>query len=292
MRTSRCILSAVYIFFFSLFATPASAVIDVNAPSVSLKTSCTEGGVPLNNCFTTMISLRDWIQNTRTPKPTAAAPLNVDIGPGTFGTLGLNCGGTWGYTTFRGAGRKNTTIGVFGNMAYSINLLGCTSMAFNDMTIGPIPTTAFGGINWQGTGTSSWQDVDVFSSQTYGWQDTTGDCPPDVRGAHYWFNSRIVSTSNQGAARPYRSTCSEDWFFASEITIKPSASVDDAYVLKTTGPRAEIHFYGGVLRLILEKGITAPAFDGIAQTGAAIAAALGGTIHIHGTGIDIHVLPS
>ncbi len=290
MRSLRFLL-IICLFYLPFTISEAFAAIDVDAAVVKLRTSCQEAGVTLNNCFTAMSDLEGWITSVRTPKPTSSAPLSVDIGPGVFGNLALNCGGTWGYTTFRGAGRKNTTIGAFGVYAYSLDLKGCTSMAFEDMAIGPLSTGGFGGINWQGTGTSSWQDVDLFSTQTYGWQDVTWDCPTNVRGAHYWFNSRIVSTSNQGAARPYRSTCSEDWFFGSEITINPSYSVNDAFVLKTTSARAEIHFYGGVLRLILGTGITAPAFDGIAQKGAAIAAALGGNIHIHGTGIDILSTP-
>jgi hypothetical protein len=212
--------------------------------------------------------------------------LTVEIGPGTFGNIGLNCGGTWGNITFRGAGRKSTIIGT-GSGAYSLNLLNCISMTFQDMTIGPMPG-GFGGINWQGTGKSVWQNIDFFSAQTYGWQDVTWNCPTNTRGAHYWFNSRIVSTSNQGAARPYISRCAEDWFFGSEITANPGTSVGDAFVLRAISDRSEIHYYGGVLRLITGAGITGYGYDPTEFTGMAIALAEGGgEIHIHGTGIDI-----
>lgn len=272
-----------------LVTPPAYAAIDNNASVVKLMANkadgtsgCIANGATLDDCFTSMASLRSWLVGTRMPK--AAAPLIVDVGPGTFGSLSLSCGGTWGYTTFRGAGRKHTTIGTSSNVAYSLNLLNCASMHFKDMAIGPLPTPAFGGINWQGTGTSTWENVDLFSAHVYGWQDVTSGCTTSgPRGAHYWFNSRIVSTSNDGAARPYISQCSEDWFFGSEITIKPRGDIlDDAFALKAAGPAGEIHFYGGVLRVVTTPGISVST-----ATGTGIAWVIGGSIHIHGTGLDV-----
>lgn len=258
-----------------------SAAVDSAAPVVLLRTSCNDGsGGTLNNCFTDIEGVTDWIRNTRMPN--SSTPLAVEIGPGTFFSVDLACEGTFtGYTTFRGAGRENTTIGVNSNwMPYSVQLDGCTSMKFHDITIGPF-NGSLGGINWKGTGTSAWQNVEFFTNN-YGWNDSGTACPTSgIRGAHYWTSSRIVSTNASIAIGAYESTCAEDWFIGSEVTIHSNKIGTKANAIRSNGPNSEIHFYGGVLRVLL----TGPAST--TQDIAAASAMNSGEIHIHGTGIDV-----
>jgi hypothetical protein len=228
-----------------------------------------------------MEAVTDWIGNTRMPN--SSTPLAIEIGPGNFNSVILNCGGSFtGYTTFRGAGRGNTMIGtdsIWG--PYSVELFDCTSMNFQDLTIGPFNASSLGGINWNGTGTSVWQNV-AFFTNNYGWNDSSTACPATGnRGVHYWIGSRIVSNNAGIAIGAYESTCAEDWFIGSEITVNTDKKAAMAVALRSNGPRSEIHYYGGAIRVLL---------TGAASTSQEIAAASAtnsGEMHIHGTGIDV-----
>lgn len=276
-RFAAAVFAVLSFFSFNAFADP-----DPAASVVLLRTSCNDGADgTLNNCFTDMDSVTSWIENTR--KPNATTPLAVEIGPGAFSSITLECSSTFtGFTTFRGAGQSNTTIGTFSEMtAYSVHLGDCTSMVFKDMTIGPT-SAALGGIDWRGTGTSIWENI-VMITGGYGWNDQTANCPTSGnRGAHYWLSSRLVSTglSSSGVTRTYESRCAEDWFIGSEVTVNKTQGGGQAYALHAIGSRSEIHFYGGVLRVLLSG--TTPT-----QNIAAASAVDGGQIHIHGTGIDV-----
>ena len=94
------------------FATlDATAAIDPAAPVVLLRTSCNDGaGNTLNNCFTDPVELNDWMWLTR--KPTDAAPLSVEIGPGRYGqsVCGDAVSKIAGNVSFRGAGMDQTTL--------------------------------------------------------------------------------------------------------------------------------------------------------------------------------------
>ncbi len=258
-----------------------SAAIDPAASVVLLRASCNDGsGGTLNNCFTDMDAVTDWITNTRMPN--SSIPLVVEIGPGNFSSVLLSCSSPFtGFITYRGTGRRNTTIGTYSDWGpYSVELRDCTSMTFQNMTIGPF-SGGFGGIDWVGTGTSLWQDIEMFTNN-YGWNDGVTTCPTSgVRGAHYWIGSRIVSNNSGNAIGAYESTCAEDWFIGSEVTINTNKTGAKANALRSNGPHSEIHFYGGVIRVLL----TGPAST--SQDIAAAAAINNGTIHIHGTGIDV-----
>ena len=91
----------------ALAGIPANAVaaIDADAGTVMLRTSCQSGGVELDNCFTTMSNLQSWIDGVRLPD--VAAPLSVEIGPGTFS--GFNCKSGY-HVTLRGSGRQHSFI--------------------------------------------------------------------------------------------------------------------------------------------------------------------------------------
>jgi hypothetical protein len=166
---------------------------------------------------------------------------------------------------------------------YTLGLYGCTSLLFQDLTIGPVG----GGIWWTGQGTSTWQNVNLLHTG-YGWNEVSSCSGSGERGKHYWFSSRIVGSEDAGISRPYTSRCAEDWLIGSEITINPVANIlYDAFALRAIGTDSEIHFYGGVLRALAGPGITVPNFGSGSGGLVAAVAEAGGQIHIHGTGIDV-----
>lgn len=248
------------------FSSSVFAVIDNNAPVVKLrKGSCTEAGVTLDNCFVGAGTLATWIGNTRIP--TASTPLLVEIGPGTFGGLALNCGGTWGYTTFRGAGMNQTVFG-------SVTSISCTNLHFSDLAI---KGNFYGGIKWDGGGESTWTNVVVHSKGQAWYSDSCGQ----VRGNHYWYNSRIMNVAAFSISNGYSEACDESWFFGSEITttVPVGAYPASGGAVYASG-QGIIHVYGSVLRAFV---------DGPTQWhGVAAAMSVdGGEVHIHGTGIDV-----
>ena len=158
-------------------ATPAAAVIqDADAAVVFLRTDCTVDGAELDNCVETMAELTDattgWIWNTRSPSPSAASPLLVDVGPGTFGQFFCPAGG--GHVSVRGAGREQTVIfdpdeGILAN--------GCEALAFSNLRIESNNL----GVLWVGGGSSTWDHVDIASLPPHGlyavaWYDSNSAC--------------------------------------------------------------------------------------------------------------------
>jgi len=240
---------------------------DPTAGVVYLRTDCTEGGVTVANCVTTMSSLLNWINNTR--HPSAANPLVVEIGPGTFKAFNCNGGG---YTTLRGSGRQNTII--TNGQAYgdAFQATNCTQIDVSELTI--LGTgTALHTMDWIGGGTSTWSNVDV-SGNSYGWWDTGG--------THYWFGCRFINKAGYGVSRAYE-TQGASWFFGSQIEADGPAGNVMALGVFGSG---EAHVYGGNVRALMPNGTAgAPG----AETGieAVYAGGTGAQVHLHGTGIDV-----
>lgn len=270
------VFSVVALLGFLFFSSSVFAVIDNNASAVQLRTSCTEAGVALNNCFTTMNSLVTWISNTR--QPSANNSLVVNIGPGIFGAFTCTNGG---YTSLRGSGREATVIrGVAFNMA--INVSNCTGMEFSNLKV---EGTRYGYITWSGGGTSVWNQVDVLG-HARAWDEQS--CAA-VRGTHYWFGSRVASHDAFSINATYNASCDESWFFGSEIrsyndglydndTINYAANTPMALNASGVG---EIHVYGSVVR------VDATRAQAVSGTMVAANVLSGGKIHLHGTGIDV-----
>jgi hypothetical protein len=137
----------------------------------------------------------------------------------------------------------------------------------------------YGYVVWNGGGSSTWNNVDVFVTAR-GWTESCGGGP---RGNHYWFGSRIVVDDAAQTAQGYVASCAESWFFGSEITVNIDCSngaTQGADALNVTGP-GEVHLYGSVVRIVASCST---------QAGYKLNAATaknGGNIHIHGTGIDV-----
>lgn len=268
MKSFRVFLAIALLAGLS-FSSGVYAVIDSNAPVVKLQTSCTEGGTALNNCFETTDSVVSWMTTVRVPKPSAAAPLTVKMGPGTFGPLMLTCDATSGFTgnvSFAGSGRDQSRFQGAGFLVtHPAVIRNCTALDFADIKF---VSPKYGYIDWGGGGTSVWENVDV-AGGSRGWLETSCGSSP---GKHYWFSSRIFS-SGFGANTPYSASCDESWFFGSEIVTNANGPAAWAY------GNAQLHVYGSNLRVDDSVG-------GLTVPVVAFQANDNGVVHIHGTGID------
>lgn len=266
------------------FVSSASAAIDNNAQAVKLQTSCTEAGVALNNCFTSMNTLTTWIGNTRLPNK--AAPLLVNIGPGKFGRLALTCNATAGYTgyiSFSGAGPSQSVIQFAAGSQPPFGVIesnGCTNLSFSGLTV----TTGgnYGYIVWNGGGMSHWSNV-VVDVSARGWSEES--CGT-TKGEHYWFGSRFVNTALATIGNAYSANCDDSWFIGSEITLttkkKGTLSAGSGnFSTISAANNTEVHVYGSVVRALGQ--------DTFLSSGSltAVTVALNGQVHLHGTGIDV-----
>ncbi len=274
------------------FASSASAAmysVDVDAPVVKLRKSCIESNATLKNCFDTLDSMNSWVTGTR--KPNAAKPLLVEIGPGTFipGAQrgGLECRDS--NITYRGAGQDNTKIAAYSRQTFGMSASGnCTNLNVENLTL-----EGLFGVYWPGTGSSTWTNVTVRGFH-YSWIDSA--CPGQSGGKHYWYSSRVIVDSRSfedgadGLGKGYGIHCGESWFFGSELLAMGGNGGARALYVNT----GEAHVYGGVIRTILHPAtaVTPPrptgaSPDDIGDGLFAVLAANNGSVHIHGTGIDV-----
>lgn len=258
----------------SLGCLPAFAAIDNNAAIVKLRDpangGCTEAGVSLNNCFTSLSTLTQWVTGTR--RPGAATPLLVDIGPGKFvGSFSCSTANYAGYVTLRGAGMKNTTIE---NAQMPVSTSDCVKMHFSDMTLRN--TGNLFGVRNLG-GSTFWENIEI-DGFGYAWFDTPGGSCGSTHGTHYWFNSRITARTAGASTTAYFNACDESWFFGSEITSK--GDVSGAQVTPLVAVGGEVHVYGSVIRALSDSGVATSEMSAVKSDGNA-------HVHIHGTGIDV-----
>ncbi len=272
----------------TLAASAAMYSVDVDAPVVKLRISCTESGATLKNCFDTVGSLNSWLG---TRLPSASKPLLVEIGPGRFkqGT-GLRCSSV-SHITYRGSGSEKTTIDFSdlftGQFGAGLEVHDCNEISVENLTL-----LGFWGVAWYGVGNSTWNNVSVRGT-AYGWFDSA--CPGQTGGKHYWFSSRVSADSTSfgypaGTAKGYGVNCGQSWFFGSEIL---AVGGDTGGVRALYVNNGEAHVYGGALRAELAPGLTvlSPSIGTYFQEeGSGIFAALSANnahVHIHGTGIDV-----
>jgi hypothetical protein len=259
-----------------------------NAPAdatvVNVRTNCTEGGVEVINCFTTMANVQNWLTNVRQTSP--ALPTLVQIGPGRF-VSSLTCG--YSNVTLRGAGRDQTILDAT-NKLTGMQIYGnCTALDVQELTIDASQAIVWAiffnpGSDWAGI--TTWTNVDIIGPG-YGWTEATQGCTQ--HGQNFFFNSRIstVGAGAGGISRTYQAACAVSWFYGSQITSNASPGVTNAFALQAVDA-AEVHFYGSNVRMILAPGTSATPYGG-GDTGDYLMAALqGSVIHIHGTGLDVN----
>lgn len=272
-----------------LFMSPTWAI--NNAPAdaavVNVRTSCTEGGVEVPNCFTSMAAMNNWLVNVRQAGPTK--PTLVDIGPGTFDHW--TC--TSSDVTLRGAGRDRTVLKapatyLDASITVSVN---CTNLNVQDLTLDGRSALIYGGVTVNKLDAiTAWTNVEIVGSG-YAWYENglASYCQSHI-GRHSFFGSRItaVGRASDNKSVSYWAACASSWFWGSEIaaSVVPATSAL-AKVLFASG--AEIHLYGSNVRLLIAAGVAATPTDAgnpIGGTGL-MSASGGSSIHIHGTGLDV-----
>ena len=265
MDTNKMFKFSLLVASSVLFSKMAFAAIDTDAEVVELRTSCTENGSPINNCFTDLGTLNTWIWSTR--KPSATSPLKVNIGPGTFEGQ-FRCTDS-GHVTLNGSGMGNTIIQA---PSSPVSTTRCVDMVFDSFTLKNYGTL-FGTKNEGGS--TTWNNMELIGLG-YAWFDTPGSCG-SAPGKHYWFNSKITAEKTAaGSTTAYFNACDESWFYGSEIVAKGSSN--SSTPIRAVG--GEVHVYGSVIRAIPDSGA-------IMSEVTAVTATSGAEIHIHGTGIDV-----
>lgn len=280
------------IFCFTEYVSAATSNVSPTAPTVYLRTICTEGVSPETtqaNCFISIGELQTWIGSIR--KPTASKPLRVEIGPGRF-VAGFTCPEGVSNITLSGSGPENSFIGSSSTQAGLTTAPGstsCSQLAVNDLTL----EGGVWAVNWRSSGNTRWNNV-TLRGGSYGWLDH--NCPVNTRGKHYFFSSRILSGGGMlNPSKGYGSECGENWLFASEI-VATGHTEDAAKGLYLNN--SEAHVYGGVIRVIAAPGVTflnAGTGPGASDNPAshegqglfAVLSSSNSEIHIHGTGIDV-----
>lgn len=248
--------------------------------------------VPLKNCFESASSLwnttNGWIWSTR--NPTAASPLLVDVGPGTFGPF--TCDGTTkGYVSVRGAGREISILKGAGSEANGATIQNCVNLSFMD--IGLHGDTQ--GVLWTGRGNASWTNVDMVTTglggPVYGWNDVCDDENPG-QSVHHIHGSRVRNsgTPNTSWVFAWGSQCSQTWFFGGEIlaTLSGSSSLFSSSGGVQLENGAMLQVYGATIRALAVSGGSSQASFNV--VGANVTG--GSEFHSHGGTISARVLPA
>lgn len=271
---------AVISLLLSFSLVPAHAAITITNPGTShvdLRTDCS-GSL---NCADNLEELLTWVWTQRVPS--ATNPLVIDIGPGNFSAQGAQSlgGGAFcnnaGWVTFRGAGRENTVIIKGVGSLTTIDIVNCTQIAFQDLTIDS--GSSIYGLYWTGGGSSSYSNV-TLTGKSYPWYDSCGSSP---RSVHYWSGSRILTSGDANRAVAYLSRCAESWFYGTEIVAH--ANINTREIIPIDNQGGEIHVYGGVIRALSDPGITLTGLG--VKLFTAVNTTANGETHIHGTGIDV-----
>lgn len=269
-----------------LFVSPSWAI--NNAPAdaavVNVRINCTEGGVEVINCFTTMADVENWLNNVRQTGPDN--PTLIQIGPGSFVTH-LIC--NYSNVTLRGAGRSQTILSAAGQLTAMEIYGACTAFDVQDLTVDASQAVVWGiffnpGSDWAGV--TTWTNVDIIGPG-YGWTEATQGCTQ--HGKNLFFGSRISTVGTGGISRAYQASCAQSWFWGSEIISNVSlAGTAEAFALKAVNT-AEVHLYGSNARLLLAPGVTARSIGsgGTGTVSYLMAAMEGSSVHIHGTGLDV-----
>lgn len=257
-----------------LYSKVSLAIVDPAAPAVMLRTNCQEAGSTLNNCFISMESLLTWLQNTR--RPSAANPLLVQMGPGSFGTY--TCDDS-GHTTFNGAGRNVTAIAKMevGHIL-SGSSPGCTNLEFNNLTIGS-PSVPIA-VSWYGAGNSSYHNVDVVAGEMAWWDFRINTTP---QSSHYWWNSMFTSNPNSSSQATLVSYGSNHRLYGSEINAFVGNNEAQGIHLANAAVNGEIQMYGSSVRVKAIPGSGVTTLVGVNVGGDQAFHAHGGSLSVDAT---------
>ncbi|TCK18839.1 hypothetical protein DFR30_2124 [Thiogranum longum] len=267
----------------SRITTLHTPVINADAAVVQLRKDCGT----LDDCFTSLGVLDNWIHFVRQPKPSVNSPLLVDIGPGNFIEQGafFEC---WevGHITYRGSGRDNTIMPeLWGH--------DCDNLSVQDLKIKATPGGANGdvtaGVIWSGAGSSSYSNVEVLAegigsiSSVFGWWDYGGAgnglcAPKSNRPIHYWFGSKVTAKGGVTIKGFLNECFSEHWFYGGEINAIATVSGTSTSVAIELIDSATMQVFGSAVRSITEVGAT---FGGGCCING-VKATANSTFHMHG----------
>jgi hypothetical protein len=283
---------AIFSFCIGIVAPLTAGAWDTSLDTIYWRTSCV--GFDPEACFKSPQqtgTLMTWLILNR--PPSAANPLIIDIGPGTFlpFTPGyyevFACVGGWSHLTLRGSGPGVTIIGdeSLAGLQYPLSGQDCHNLHVQDLTL----ASPDKGMWWNGPGSSTWQNVEIIG-QNVGWYDF--GCTPGDQAVHYFFNSRIRTNGAGGTSHAVgMNVCSENWLYGSEISALGNANSDPGLtnltainILEKGGSDpGDVRVFGSAIRAgsgELTPGQTA--FMG--ATGVEVTD--GGTFHSHGSIIN------
>ena len=169
-----------------------------------------------DGCFGDLTSLGAWLFGVR--KPSAAAPVTVEVGAGEFHGR-LDCRGQ-GHVTFRGASREAARlVGTVDEFPFAtIRAEDCAALAFEHLTVvSPRSRTGRGkAVRWLGGGDSRWTDV-ALRAEYVAWYDSScphGNALPPL-GSH-----RFSHVSIEAGALGFFSDCGAARLEDSEIGVE------------------------------------------------------------------------
>lgn len=256
---------------------PQSAIA-TPAHTIYLRSDCTENGTTVPNCYTTLGQVTNALASIN---PDASNPLLVEIGPGSFpGAFQCN---NVSHVTLHGAGRSNTILGSLSS-SNNFKLVNCDHLNVSSLQI----QGTYYLIEWQGTGISTWTDVDVVGAGI-GWYDSSSTSCNSAETKHQWYSSRFEVHPYLTQSAAYVANCGSHWFYGSELVSTtqtlsgvafPASGTNDVIRASTN---AEVHVYGSVLRVLAPTDTTGTPS---ANHFKIVDSADGAVVHIHGTGMD------
>jgi hypothetical protein len=186
-------------------------------PAVRLAADCPSDAN--DTCFSDLSTLDHWLWRTR--RPSAAAPVVVEVGAGEF--RGLLACQEQGHVTFRGVGRgQSKLVGTVDEFPFAtIRTDRCTDLVFEHLSVlAPHSQTGRGkAVRWSGGGDSRWSDVEL-RAEYVGWYDSGcphGNTLPPF-GSH-----RFEHISLHAGALGFFSDCGAARLDETEIVVAPTA---------------------------------------------------------------------
>ena len=298
---------------------PDASVVELRAPASVACPTCTgcevTPGNYLDNCFEDPSALSDWLWGGLLPPagrngaPTSVDMVAVRVGPGEFPRL--KCVGDGeGWVTVIGSGREHTRfVPDNPNVADpdipircvgGIDVNGCTGLGFQDLTVQGLTR----GVNWIGTGSSQWRDVDIIADAglqapgqaclndgspppTYAWWDR----PPwgSSGGPHFFWNSRFVARNiSQGPGYAHTAFASdapstEHWFYACDFLLDKTGTTNATLVDAALWAAGPTFVFGSTIRVRSPNGLSNPA--GLPAMGVFTSH----TFHMHGGIINVNI---
>ncbi|VAW79317.1 hypothetical protein MNBD_GAMMA15-1232 [hydrothermal vent metagenome] len=227
---------------------------------VHLRKDCANTNPDLKNCADNMSEMLNWVWSTKAPS--VAAPVLINVGPGTF--VEFNCNSS-GNVTLRGSGRDNTKIissGIkpsfidSGSGDAAVNAKNCSNLVIEDLTI----EGGRYGIRWMEGGNSVYSNVLVTGNSNAWWDFSFNLGASKPQSTHYWFSSvlRNAGGAPEGSNIATLFTYSADhWLYGCEISAisdSQTGSIVQRAIWVRNEVSAEVRLFGSVVRVGASPG--------------------------------------